>query len=446
MKAFEANFDGLVGPTHNYAGLSYGNIASSKNQSTPANPKLAAKQGLAKMKALHDLGLIQGVLPPQERPDLETLRHLGFTGNDQQVLSKTAKQAPKILAACCSASSMWTANAATVSASADTADSKVHFTAANLASKFHRAIEPATTEKVLKKIFPDGNHFAHHRPLPGITQFGDEGAANHTRFCEEYGSPGINFFVYGCSNFNNSGSAVKPKLFPARQTLEASEAITRKHLLNERQVIFAQQNPDAIDQGVFHNDVIAVGNRNLLFCHEKAFLNQQKVYQALQQAYPGNNLTVIEVPDNAISIKEAVKSYLFNSQLITVSGRTILIAPSECREITNVSNYLDELLATNKSISEIKSFDLRQSMKNGGGPACLRLRVVLTENELNAVNPNCLLNDHLFKRLSNWIDKHYRDKLTEQDLADPLLLEESRVALDELTNILQLGSLYPFQQ
>ena len=26
--AYEVNFDGLVGPTHNYAGLSYGNVAS----------------------------------------------------------------------------------------------------------------------------------------------------------------------------------------------------------------------------------------------------------------------------------------------------------------------------------------------------------------------------------------------------------------------------------
>ncbi|WP_370298967.1 N-succinylarginine dihydrolase, partial [Pontibacterium sp.] len=127
MKAFEANFDGLVGPTHNYAGLSFGNVASEKHQAEVSNPKQAAKQGLTKMKALNDLGLVQGVLAPQERPDINTLRQLGFGGSDADVLAAAAKQAPRILAACCSASSMWTANAATVSPSADTANGKVHF-------------------------------------------------------------------------------------------------------------------------------------------------------------------------------------------------------------------------------------------------------------------------------------------------------------------------------
>ena len=62
MKYFEANFDGLVGPTHNYAGLSVGNVASLNNAKNTSNPKQAAKQGLAKMKALADLGMVQGVL------------------------------------------------------------------------------------------------------------------------------------------------------------------------------------------------------------------------------------------------------------------------------------------------------------------------------------------------------------------------------------------------
>jgi succinylarginine dihydrolase len=91
MKFFEANFDGLVGPTHNYAGLSIGNVASLNNAKNTSNPKQAAKQGLQKMKSLSELGLVQGVLAPQERPDVYTLRRLGFTGTDSEVISKAAK-------------------------------------------------------------------------------------------------------------------------------------------------------------------------------------------------------------------------------------------------------------------------------------------------------------------------------------------------------------------
>ena len=50
--AREFNFDGLVGPSHNYAGLSFGNVASFSNVKSASNPKQAALQGLAKMRAL----------------------------------------------------------------------------------------------------------------------------------------------------------------------------------------------------------------------------------------------------------------------------------------------------------------------------------------------------------------------------------------------------------
>ena len=145
MAAYEMNFDGLVGPTHNYGGLSYGNVASQSNSQAASNPKEAAKQGLAKMKALMDMGFKQGVLAPQERPDVAALRRLGFTGSDVEVIQRAAREAMPLLVASCSASSMWTANACTVSPSADTADGRVHFTAANLNCKFHRSIEHPTT-------------------------------------------------------------------------------------------------------------------------------------------------------------------------------------------------------------------------------------------------------------------------------------------------------------
>ncbi|WP_461536221.1 N-succinylarginine dihydrolase [Spongorhabdus nitratireducens] len=444
MTAFEANFDGLVGPTHNYAGLSFGNVASTGNQAAVSNPKLAALQGLKKMKALHDMGLVQGVFAPQERPDTHTLRQLGFTGSDAQVLERANKSSPKLLAACCSASSMWTANAATVSPSANTADSKVHFTPANLSSKFHRAIEHETTGRILQAMFPDSQHFAHHKALPGVSHFGDEGAANHTRFCSEPGKQGVEFFVYGRKAFS---AGVEPQKYPARQTLEASQAIARNHQLDNGHVVYAQQNPAVIDQGVFHNDVIAVGSRDVLFCHEQAYLDQQQVYADLKAASGWRNFQIVEVPSNRVSVSEAVKSYLFNSQLITLpDGSLTIIVPAECQDNENVWSYLQELVTGDSPINAVKAFDLRQSMNNGGGPACLRLRVEMNDKELKAANQSCILDDGLYTTLCNWVERHYRDQLHTDDLIDPQLLEESRRALDELTGILGLGAVYPFQR
>lgn len=445
MTACEANFDGLVGPTHNYSGLSFGNIASDQHRAQASNPRLAARQGLVKMKTLHDLGLVQGVLAPQERPDIHTLRRLGFGGTDAQVLSQAAQHSPRILAACCSASSMWTANAATVSPSADTQDGRVHFTPANLTNKFHRSIEHETTGRILAATFADERHFKHHSALPGAEHFGDEGAANHSRFCHDYGQRGIEFFVFGRHAFDSSQP--EPQKFPARQTFEASQAIVRKHQLSQPHVIYAQQNPEVIDQGVFHNDVIAVGNRNLLFCHEQAFMDQAGVKQQLTQAMQGN-FRIIEVPSHAVSVQQAVQSYLFNSQLLSLpDGRTLLVIPQESQKMAPVWQYLQALVAdTDSGIDELKIFDLKQSMSNGGGPACLRLRVVLNEAERAAVNPGTLMNEMLFTMLNSWVDAHYRDRLDEKDLADPQLLLESRTALDELTRILQLGNVYPFQR
>lgn len=445
MKTTEANFDGLVGPTHNYAGLSRGNKASIIHAGNIANPRQAALQGLEKMKALSELGFVQGVLAPQERPDITTLRRLGFTGSDSRVLSDAAQQVPGILAACVSASSMWTANAATVSPSIDCADGKVHFTPANLINKFHRSIEHQTTGNILKATFNSPNHFVHHQALPATEYFSDEGAANHTRFCREYGQQGIEFFVYGKKAFDLQNKS--PQKYPARQSLEASQAITRLHQLDPDKVVFARQNPYVIDQGVFHNDVIAVGNRNLLFCHEQAFVDQATAYESLRKAYGQQEFHIVEVTNQQVSVTQAIDTYLFNSQLLSLENNKIMIiAPSECKNEPAIWNYLQNLVNDSTSpITDLKFFDLRQSMNNGGGPACLRLRVVLNDQEMSATNQSCLMNDQLFSTLSSWIKKYYRDQLSEKDLADPLLLTESRAALDELTRILGLGSIYPFQ-
>ncbi|MEA9979834.1 N-succinylarginine dihydrolase [Pseudomonas sp. 10B1] len=446
MKSYEVNFDGLVGPTHNYGGLSYGNVASQSNCQQSSNPKEAALQGLAKMKALMEMGYAQGVLAPQERPDLAGLRALGFTGDDAQVIEKAAKNAMPLLVASCSASSMWVANAATVSPSADTADGRVHFTAANLNCKYHRSIEHPTTSRLLGSMFANVQHFAHHAALPAVAQFGDEGAANHTRFCHDYGQPGVEFFVFGRSAFDTRYPV--PQKYPARQTLEASQAVVRLHGLSEEGVVFAQQNPAMIDQGVFHNDVIAVGNGQVLFYHQDAFLNTEHMLAELHDKLSrrGGRFQAICVPRAEVAVEDAVRSYLFNSQLLSrADGSMLLIVPEECRSNERVWQYLQRLLADEGPVAEVKVFDLKQSMQNGGGPACLRLRVALNETELAAVNQGVIMTAPLYDTLTHWVEKHYRDRMSESDLADPTLLVECRTALDELTQLLKLGSVYPFQ-
>ncbi|MFD2205068.1 N-succinylarginine dihydrolase [Kiloniella antarctica] len=448
MTYYEVNFDGLVGPTHNFAGLSYGNIASDKSAKGTSSPKGAALQGLEKMKALSDMGMKQGVLPPQERPHMPTLRGLGYSGSDKDILAKAAKADPALFAGACSASCMWVANAATVSPRLDTHDGRTHFTPANLISMFHRSIEHPITGRTLQTIFADEKRFAHHPALHSSPHFGDEGAANHTRFCTNYGEPGVEFFVYGVEALRKG--APGPQKFPARQTLEACQAVARRHGLSEDRTVYAQQNPDVIDQGVFHNDVISVGNGRALFHHEKAFLNTEALKEELNSKLPDGDMIFVEVPDNKVSVEDAVQSYLFNSQLIAPAGSgsnaMTLIAPIECQENTRVKNYLDDLVAQNSAINDVKYFNLRQSMKNGGGPACLRLRVVLNETDLNHLGARVILDDSLYTDLRDWVSRHYRDELSPDDINDPALLYEVRAALDELTTILKLGNLYEFQR
>ncbi|MFZ4835228.1 N-succinylarginine dihydrolase [Rouxiella sp. Mn2063] len=445
--SYEVNFDGLVGLTHHYAGLSFGNEASTRNQNSAANPKLAAKQGLAKMKALADLGFKQGILPPHERPHLPTLRKLGFSGSDQSVLAQAQAYSPRLLSSLSSASSMWVANAATVSPSADSADGRVHFTVANLNNKFHRAIEAETTGAILQSTFRNAQHFAHHDALPQVATLGDEGAANHNRLCADYAKPGVQVFVYGRDGLAQGGT--EPQRYPARQTRIASEAVARLHQLDGERTVFMQQNPQAIDSGVFHNDVIAVSNRDVLFYHQQAFLEPKNGLDEIRRklAALGCDFNPIEVPQHRVSVDDAVNTYLFNSQLLSqANGKMLLVVPEESRQHAGVWDYLSELVASGGPIERIEVFDLRESMRNGGGPACLRLRVALNEQELAAVNPGSMINDLQFTRLNQWVDKHYRDRMRPEDLADPQLLIEVRQALDELTQLLGLGSIYPFQQ
>ncbi|MGA3067786.1 MAG: N-succinylarginine dihydrolase [Tepidisphaeraceae bacterium] len=437
--AIEVNFDGIVGPTHSYAGLSVGNLASQRHINLPSNPRQAALQGLAKMKLLADMGIKQAVLPPHHRPDLSALRRLGFTGSDSYILEQAAKDQPHLLAACASASAMWVANAATVSPSADSFDGKVHFTPANLVTLFHRSLETPTTAAVLRTIFSTEHAFAHHPPLPANAQFADEGAANHMRLAPHHGAPGIQIFVFG-----RSASAPSQSHFPARQTAEASMAIARLHKVRDPRML--QQNPAAIDAGAFHNDVLAVANLNVVLYHASAWPPPDPFVAARAQWFaPHGEFHHISVSEQEIPLADAVSSYLFNSQIVGTDKMT-LIAPTESRDTPTARRFLEELPHRNTPIREVKYVDIRQSMNNGGGPACLRLRVVLTHEELDLIRPRVFLDDALYTTLVDWVTRNYRDHLLPADLADPKLLDESRQALDELTQVLGLGSIYPFQR
>ncbi|WP_291842301.1 N-succinylarginine dihydrolase [Maricaulis sp.] len=445
MTAREANFDGLIGPTHNYGGLSDGNLASARNEGLVSSPREGVLEGLAKMKRLADAGLVQGLLPPHERPFLPLLRRAGFSGSDSHVIETAWQQAPGLVRKASSASPMWAANAATVSPSADTADRRLHFTPANLLTTLHRSIEGRQTQRALSWAFADSTRFAVHDPLPMQADFADEGAANHVRLCAEQGGEGVEIFVYGrTADENWAGS------FPARQTLEASQAVARSHGLDPKRCVFLRQSQAAIDAGAFHNDVVCVGTRTTLFFHELAFENRQAALDAIRRAADGLfEPDFVEVAQCDVPIGDAITSYLFNSQLLEWPGerRLALIAPKETQETQSTRDYCADMVAGNGPIGRVEYVDVRQSMRNGGGPACLRLRVTLTDEEFSAVTPTALMTDALYVELTTWAHRHYRERLAPGELGDPALLSESRAALDSLTEILRLGSdFYPFQR
>ncbi len=445
LKTQEYNFDGLIGPTHNYAGLSVGNRASMKNKYKISHPKQAALEGLEKMKFLMDKGFKQALLPPQERPALHFLRSLGFTGPEKNLIQSAEKISPVLLASCYSSSSMWSANSATVSPSADTQDNKVHFTPANLQSFLHRALESKQTGHILKKIFFNSAYFVHHPPLPPSPALSDEGAANHNRLCADYGTEGVEVFVYGHNGFSTTQQHTPKKFYP-RQSRFASEIIIFQHKLKPQKTIIAEQNPSAIDTGVFHNDVICVADQNLIFYHELAFTNTKKVLEEIKDKLSPTPLMEIPVQNKDISLNECVSSYLFNSQLLpTGKNKWMLLAPKECEKNPVVKEYLESLI-NNTGIYEVYFIPIRQSMQNGGGPACLRLRVTLNSEEEEAIHKGICLNQNLYEQIKTWIEKHYRDHLEPNDLMDPLLITESQTALDELSGLLNLDNIYSFQQ
>jgi succinylarginine dihydrolase len=437
----EYNFDGLVGPTHSYAGLSRGNLASLAHAGQVGNPRAAALQGLEKMRFVAELGVGQAVLPPQLRPDVNVLRRLGIEGDDAGVLVKALREHPQLLRLCSSASSMWTANAATVTPSADSTDGKLHLTVANLSSMFHRSLEARTTGAILRRIFADSSRFAVHDPLPPGELFSDEGAANHTRLNTD--SAVLHLFAYGRSTWE---PATLPQSFPARHTLEASQAVARLNRLPPASQLFWQQDPRGIDAGAFHTDVLAVGHGNFLMLHERAFVDTPRLLESLKRSL-GDTFQSCLASEAELDSARAVRAYPFNCQLLSLPGGELgIVAPLEARDDPQACRFLQRVVAETNPVREVFYIDVNASMKNGGGPACLRLRVPLADPERQAISARVFFDAALYAELKAWIERHYRDRLRIHDLGDPAFLLEIRAALDELTQILRLGSIYDFQQ
>lgn len=437
----EYNFDGLLGPTHNYGGLSAGNIASHAHGGEVSNPREGALQGLEKMKFVAGLGLGQAVLPPHPRPSLSVLRALGFSGSDEEVLAKASSN-EQLLRLCSSAAAVWTANAATVAPSSDAKDGRAHFVPANLNQMFHRAIEAPVTQRILSSIFSNPKHFCVHAPLPGGGQFADEGAANHTRLSVD-GRAALHLFAWGRQAFT---PGLAPKKYPARQTLEASLALARLLELEDGCCLFPQQSPEGIDSGAFHTDVLAVGNQRHLLLHEKAFVEPEALLKSCANRL-GDTFSYTLATEAELPVASAVQAYPFNSQLVTLpSGDMALIAPTDSRDEPSARRFLERVLSEDNPVRHLHHLDVRQSMKNGGGPACLRLRVWLTDEERAHVAADVFYSEALHEALRHLIETHYRDRLAASDLRDVQLARESMAALDALTQVLKLGSIYDFQR
>ncbi|MDF7777147.1 N-succinylarginine dihydrolase [Sphingomonas sp. AOB5] len=415
MSIVEINFDGIIGPSHNYAGLSFGNLAATKNRGGISHPRAAALQGIAKMRANIALGLTQGILLPHARPNHGWLESLATTHADA---------APHTRAQAMSASSMWAANAATVSPAPDTADGRCHLTVANLLTMPHRSHEWPETLAQLRLAFANPA-FAVHGPVP--TPFGDEGAANHMRLCVSHDAPGVEVFVYGIAGGP----------FPARQHPDASAAIVRHHLLDPARTLLVQQSEEAIAAGAFHNDVVAVANGRVLFTHEQAFADRETFYADLRTALP--EVEIVEVPAAKVSLADAISSYLFNAQLVTLpSGEMALILPSEARDTPSVWSWLQEHVAGNGPIRRLEVVDVRESMANGGGPACLRLRVVA---DPATADPRFLVDDTKLDAIAAVIEAYWPEVIAQEEISDPALVEKienARIKLLETLGTVEL--------
>jgi len=456
----EVNLDRVVGPTHHFGGLGVGNLASLSHAGRPSNPRAAAIQGIEKMRLAASLGSFQLVLPPQRRPVIALLRRLGFRGDDAELLRNAGEQSPAILSAVWSVSAMWTANAATVSAAGDCDDGRLHLSVANLTSSLHRSIESRETWAEMKRLL-GGLGVAVHRPLPATSTLRDEGAANHMRLCGSERRRGLNVFVYGddppgenAVERDTAAESIQAKSgqrFAPRQSLAACQAIARLHRLSPRDTFFLRQSPDAIDAGVFHNDVVATACDNVLLYHARAFAGGEAAIDPVADRFNdlfGERLHRYRIDESQLSLEDTVSTYLFNSQLITPRslGRQCgdgdayaggaMLCPVQVASHPGAARVVQALQGETSWTYRVRYVDLTQSMSNGGGPACLRLRLPLSRRQWGAIDPRLKVTDHLADRMMEIVDRTYPPSLTLADLAHPSAIAMARGATDELNRLI----------
>ena len=354
--------DTIIGPTYHYGGLALGNTHSLDHKHVVANPKKAALQGLSKMKLLRDHGISQYVLPAYVRDYKGLVQgYYNNQGDFEDNLKRLYDENLDIFSSFFSASSAWLANAWTMTPSIDSSDGRYHVSPASLNACFHRQLDVKQTIAILTNRLCSKTYITCHHPSP----FFDEGAANMIRLSA--GGKGLYLFVSGSSD---------TKRFKSRHDKRSWQRLVSQHQLDPDYVIYLTQHPDAIDAGVFHNDVISFGVDDLLVVHENAFVDQPNYCDTILERYFscfGTDLTLIQIPDSILPLKDAVNSYFFNSQLVRKDdNRYLLLVPSRCKGLPVMDYFVSIVAKKWESQLEIMVCDVEESIKNGGGPACLR--------------------------------------------------------------------------
>ena len=426
----EYNLDSMIGPTHHFGGLSKGNLASMAHQFQMSSPKKAALEGLEKMRLAHEIGQNQLWFPPQRRPIFDAM--INGAGSDIDKVRWAFDNNPELLSQLFSSSAMWMANNATVSGSADSSDGLVHVIPANLSTLAHRRVEVAQNLILLNYAFFT-KQFKVHPPLSH--RFRDEGAANHMQFSTDGHSKSLHLFVY---NRSKSGDEDKYLPFPLRQSYEASRSLAKAMNIPETQTLICRQLATSVQKGVFHHDVVGMSHQDVLIIHELALEDQDHTLQLLQtmsQNILKKKLTIIQVSSEQLSLKEALDTYFFNSQFIKdQDGNVHLICAQQCNNHPKVSLLVDDLIAQ-KVIEKVHYISLSESMMNGGGPACLRLRLPLTSKEFSNI-PNCFkFSDEKYQEMVHFVHQFYPNQVRLADFIQINFLKKMNQLFDGLYSL-----------
>jgi len=452
----EVQFDGIIGPTHHFGGLGVGNVASLASRAKESYPRAAALEGAAKMDLVASLGIPQFFLPPLVRPNWDFLVRCGLIDSKQrfdrakqvEALRRCAEESPMLLSAAYSSSFMWTANAGTFCPGTDASDGVSRLVLANLSSSLHRGMEAVERYQQFSDLFRGCEKVQVCLPIPAVDPLRDEGAANHMRFAAPHAmqsSLGLHVFVHGISHhgISHHGASNLPEVrhgggavdgagtvsslgnsFRSRQSSLASHAVSNFMRLPVGQRIYALQSRKAIDAGVFHNDVIATSNRNLFLYHADAFENGDRIVDEILASYEklfGEPIYSIRINADSIPLNEAVQTYLFNSQIVSLpNGGMHMVCPAHCEQSSAVRELIGSWVRDARNpICGVNYVHLNESMANGGGPACLRLRMDWPTGWLTGSSMPSLAkyrwDDGASQKIKDWIARFYPERLVFED-------------------------------